>query len=137
MQEIELELPIQIIGMKVSLYRASDSMIAAHIYRVPTQGRAIYNMLCESHGFTRSNPFSLSHLLLTLKSFNLLAPEFFFQSIRQRYTMIGSFCLPTHRRGSRRNFFPSYFRLEIMAKWSLLVVLGAKSIFINPDICVV
>ena len=48
--------------------------------------------------------------------FNLLLPEAFFQSNIDTYPKIGSYRLPTHRRGSSKNFFPrSLHKKEILA----------------------
>ena len=44
-----------------------------------------------------------------VEDFNLNPPEFFISSFFGKYTKIGCFHLPTHRRDPHRNFFDNPF----------------------------
>ena len=51
-----------------------------------------------------------------------------FSSVLERPPKIGFYRLPTHRRGAHRNFFPSYFKIEILAVRDDIVTLGHKGL---------
>ena len=78
-----------------------------------------------------SNFFLTQNSLYSSKTiFNPLVPEFFFQSVFERYPKIGSNCLPTHRHRTQRTFsyFSSNFRIGIFEIRTLLCALGFKGL---------